>query len=913
MLNLQLRDEFLGSQTPGTAIALAEAVQRPVDWIQEITYPTADVQNALRAISASRGAQPIVLMGERGRGKSHIMAVMHYALSSPDSMEGWARDWGNRVDSPTLKSLSVVRGYFAISEAVHNQEYPVLWDLLFDRHPKGDYYRGQFEALGQPIPPRSLLEKMFHDQPVALILDEFQKWFDGLHDETGPTGRRWQTNASTFIQVLSEISRERPKDLILAISVLNNQTEAFRQVHRNTPVVIDFRGPTARQDRQRLLLHRLFTNRGNIPADQIRDLVSAYAAERFRLRFAHLPPSERDRIISEVSASWPFAPELLELLEDQILMAEAAQETRDLIRILAQVFQARGESIPLITAADFFVDDDACGVTTLLDSIATAADQEKLRAIAQRNLESIVASGAADIPHARELISALWMRSLSPGKNKGATRQDLQLDITRGMPQDDNAFRVELGRLEDHAPNIHGENERLWFELEENPTTRVRTIARNNKLWEIGAVATATSQVFPGEDINHIRRTFRSILSPEAKERASRIIVLGPDWYTNPWKDVDEADHPTRWDRPVLLVIPDPVEIQPDGRINGLGEWLKNHVPRRRNTVRFLLLAAGAEGIYHDQSLIQNARGSYLTSVAWRDDPKYRALKDKFDKPLRDALKTRFDRFAILRHWDFPNPAACVFEVERVNGQGEDIPAQVESKLQKDLFDPGPFEERVLYYAQGSGVVGDVLDELYEPPSSPSEQTIPFLGENRIYEQIEEMAARGMIALNIGGAWIRRLPEHTSDLQALGYIRSKGSSRTGSEMRAVQLALPEAVGGTTVIAPKPSPVGIPVVPPAPMPGGTTTPEPGTSGEPTPEPQPQPNLRVTRSQQTDEPATGINLSGKLESWGVPSEATLTSAKLEFRELSVSQLKAILSRIPSTLRAWLEISYTDEDDA
>jgi len=25
--------------------------------------------------------------------------------------------------------------------------YPFLWDLLFDRHPKGEYYRGQSEML----------------------------------------------------------------------------------------------------------------------------------------------------------------------------------------------------------------------------------------------------------------------------------------------------------------------------------------------------------------------------------------------------------------------------------------------------------------------------------------------------------------------------------------------------------------------------------------------------------------------------------------------------------------------------------------------------------------------------------------------------------------------------------------------
>ena len=80
MLSLKLRDEFLGQQMPGTAIELRRsdnkgAAQRGPDYILGITYPTADVQTALRQVSVSRAKRPIVLMGDRGRGKSHIMAV----------------------------------------------------------------------------------------------------------------------------------------------------------------------------------------------------------------------------------------------------------------------------------------------------------------------------------------------------------------------------------------------------------------------------------------------------------------------------------------------------------------------------------------------------------------------------------------------------------------------------------------------------------------------------------------------------------------------------------------------------------------------------------------------------------------------------------------------------------------------
>ena len=137
MLNLQLRNEFQGSQMPGTVITLRRsdnkgAAQEAPDRILEITYPTADVQTALRALSENREKRPIVLMGDRGRGKSHIMAVMHHAIAHTAQVQAWARNWGFELDIPWLRDISLQTGFVAITEPVHNHEYSLLWDLLFD-------------------------------------------------------------------------------------------------------------------------------------------------------------------------------------------------------------------------------------------------------------------------------------------------------------------------------------------------------------------------------------------------------------------------------------------------------------------------------------------------------------------------------------------------------------------------------------------------------------------------------------------------------------------------------------------------------------------------------------------------------------------------------------------------------------
>jgi len=380
MLELRLRDEFLGAHMPGTAISLRTsdnqgAAQKTPEYILSITYPTEDVQIALKAISTHNSGRPIVLIGDRGRGKSHIMAVMHHAIQSPDVVERWLIDWGDRIGSAEMQNTKMLRGYVPISEPVHNYEYPLLWDLLFDRHPKGQYYRGQFDNMAQSFPPRTLLEKMFEEQPTCLILDEFQAWYTGLPEIDPRSGLHLRQYASNFVQILSEIAKDRPEILIFVISVLNNQNDAFQQVHRQGPVIIDFRGPSAKQDRQKLVLHRLFENRRNIPESDIIDISGVYAAERFRLLHTDKSEAEKERVQQEVFACWPFSPELLDLLEDQILLSSAAQETRDLIRILAQVFRSRGDFVPVITPADFFVDGDYNEVQTLVDSRKAEADR----------------------------------------------------------------------------------------------------------------------------------------------------------------------------------------------------------------------------------------------------------------------------------------------------------------------------------------------------------------------------------------------------------------------------------------------------------------------------------------------------------------------------------------------------------
>ncbi len=390
MLGLKIRDEFKGSRLKGTAIELANdaktgATQLPAARFLEITYPTYDLLRAVEAVGPDCG-RPVVVIGDRGLGKSHLLGVLHHAVSDPFATREWLRSWAHTLDDAKIAAIALREEMLVIGESLHRQRYKFLWDLLFDRHPRGTYIRGKWEGAGSTktdVPSDKLIVDLLEHSPTMLLLDEFQTWYDGL---TNTKQYPWKNWAFNFIQILSEIAKERPDLLVLVISVRNGGSDAYQQVHRVNPVAVDFKaGGNAeriQQDRRRMLLHRLFDNRMQIANGTIESLVGQHVAEYFRL--LDVPPAEQDRKRREFVESWPFAPHLLRLLEEQVLIATDAQETRDMIRILANLYKSRGEAVPVLTAADFRLDDDSSGIGALLDSVSNE-HHRTLREKAQQN------------------------------------------------------------------------------------------------------------------------------------------------------------------------------------------------------------------------------------------------------------------------------------------------------------------------------------------------------------------------------------------------------------------------------------------------------------------------------------------------------------------------------------------------
>ena len=912
MLGLTLREEFRGKRLKGTAIELSNdtntgATQIAAKEFLEITYPTHDLLKGIEAVGPNQG-RPVVVIGERGLGKSHLMAALYHAVNDAASTGAWLNSWATTLGDPQIGKIALRSEMQVIGESLHRQRYKFLWDLLFERHPHGDYIKGKWEGMGAAktdIPSDQLILELLQHTPTMLLLDEFQTWFDGL---TNTKQYPWKNWAFNFIQILSEIAKERPDLLVLVISMRNGGSDAYQQVHRVNPVAIDFKAggnaERVQQDRRRMLLHRLFDNRLQIANGTIESLVAQHVSEYFRLLV--VPPAEQDRKRREFTESSPFAPHLLRLLEEQVLIATDAQETRDMIRILANLYKSRGEVAPVLTAADFRLDDDASGIGALLDSVSNE-HHRSLRAKAQQNVISVteaVPNHTSLCPHLQEVVGALWLRSIAVGNLAGAEPAALQADITRDKPVDDNAFQVELATIVENSFNIHQDGPRLVFREEENPQAKLMAYARNDKLFS------------DGSDLAQLAKEIRYVIGgTEEVAKTFRVIALPKSWLTDPWAALDEGEQPERWDgRLPILVLPEEV----DNLDQRLGRWLKDHLQKRRNTVRFLLPRSGSSNAFQDRDLLVLTRAEMKAQEWSGQSPEYKKLHTKYQGELRDMLKKRFDRFAVLHRWNFADPSQCLFSVESLKKQGAQIPEGIEDALVNDLFVPEDFEDLVLEAAADNSAVGKLLRELQEPRPA-GQDCIPWLGETAMKERILRLCARGKIAINLRGLEYLQAQPGEDDDTAWKRLRPK-LSYTGRQLDEVFLMAPSAVpstGGSTPPVPPPAggtgglfgggatatPPGVDEPPaggqPAPVPGGGGIYGGGTSAGGKP--------RVTLN---NPPTSPLNLIGKLEGWGIGPATPVAEVAIKVSAATGAQLKELLKKLPDGMT--FELSLEKEDD-
>jgi len=893
MLGLKLREEFTGRRLSGTTISFTNrrgtgALDRSAKDFLDITYPSVDLLKTVEAIQPGQ-ARPVVIIGTRGQGKSHLMAAISHMLKDPDAGEAWCKDWAASTKNEALEQVKLRSNMHVIAQSMELHQYKFLWDLLFDQHEHGKVAQGIWEHKGDQkteVPGYDIVLKMFQEQPTMLILDEFQTWYEGL---TNSKQYPWRTWAFNFIQILSQIAENNPDLLSLVVSVRDGSSDAAQQIYRVNPIRVDFKGPQAKRDRQRLLLYRIFENRLNVQTSDIQTLIRPHLDEFLRLN--HVSGSEHESKLRDFIEAWPFSPELMQLLDDQVLIATDTQETRDLLRILVDVFKTAGEKSPVLTAADFSLTNEKSGVASLLDSVANSIHRN-LRDKALRNkdaVEQALHTSGQTVPHLEDVLSSLWLRSLSLESQAGAEAHVLQVDITRNKPIDDNQFQAELALIEENSFNIHRKGSRLVFLNEENPQAKLMAHAKNDRLFE------------DGSDLDHLADEIRYVLAgADGVSQGNRVLVLKRSWDKDPWSEIEERDHPQNWDNRIpILVIPSPGVTDGD-----LGKWLKEFISKHRNTIRFLLPKKGTEHVFYDKALTVLARAVYLANEWKKADAPYTTLHMKYQKELRDQLKTRFDRFAVLDQWNFGQPEKCTFLTTSHNADGSQILAKIQEITRRELFIPEELQGLITNAATTNRSVADLMEQLKEPMGG-GEPCIPWLGETEAKELITRACAQGKVAINLlGREMMERNPGETEED---AWQRMKGRLGAGRQLEDTTLHQPGSTvssGGATPAPTESFGIAEPLVPgnPVPTPPNVHPPMPGgglfdSGGH-------QQRLETP-------PTSALSLLGKLENWGVNAGTPLHNLNLKVSNLTGAQLEKLLKNLPDGLTYGLEVDKEERE--
>ncbi len=126
MLGLNLRQEFKGRRLRGTAIELSTGAtgrrQVSAQDFLEITYPTHDLLKGIEAVGPNQG-RPVVVIGERGLGKSHLMATLFHAVHDPASTGAWLKNWSSTLGDPAIGGIQLRSGMLVIGESLPRQRY----------------------------------------------------------------------------------------------------------------------------------------------------------------------------------------------------------------------------------------------------------------------------------------------------------------------------------------------------------------------------------------------------------------------------------------------------------------------------------------------------------------------------------------------------------------------------------------------------------------------------------------------------------------------------------------------------------------------------------------------------------------------------------------------------------------------
>jgi hypothetical protein len=299
-----------------------------------MTYPSNALQtafdhvdNKLRGRDSQGG---ITLSGPYGAGKSHGLLTLYHLFDSPDLAHDWLDEWDIPLDLPDTSQATIL--------STSKTDADRIWEPIFENVGREDILDDI-----KRYPTTDHIEELAGEETVAIFFDEIETWWESFSDTAD---EELVERNEFFLQNLFEVANDPDYDLFTFITLLDKSDDLKRVLNRTNPYAVDL---NSTGDRERIILHRLFeTRREELDEGAVRDVVSEFVEH-----YAYpIDIDEEKRYENRLVETYPFHPELLDLLDSLYEGGRERQNVRGAMNVLADTVRRLHDETDLIVTCD---------------------------------------------------------------------------------------------------------------------------------------------------------------------------------------------------------------------------------------------------------------------------------------------------------------------------------------------------------------------------------------------------------------------------------------------------------------------------------------------------------------------------------------------------------------------------------
>lgn len=462
------------------------------------TYLTKELkkllEDVLRGLKGEPGDRVLQLRTPFGGGKTHALVSLYHIATNRDKLQDLPEL--ATLPNPGLVQVAAFIGLeISASTGIQIENGPRIltpWGYLAWQIGGLDaYLLVETEDQQRIAPGNDVLRTIFGDRSILLLMDEFLVYVEnamGLVVGDSTFGRQ----VLTFVQKLTEVVRDLPKT-VLVYSLQASVQEALGDeglLHILDKLVsrIDAKKePVSGDEVMKVIQRRLFTDVGD--SDVIQE-IARQQAELFRkFRESYEDTSrgkqevqqQADLLAERIQSSYPFHPDLLDLMFHRWGSLPSYQRTRGALQFLARVVyalrQAEDTSL-LISPGNIPFEDEGVrgaffsqvGERERFSSVISAdliGRKAKVKAVDNRIAQD--APALSLLKAGTRLASAILLYSFGArgGEDRGVVEQEVTAAcLSPGL--DRNTITATLSDLREQLLYLHYVGRRYRFETKAN-------------------------------------------------------------------------------------------------------------------------------------------------------------------------------------------------------------------------------------------------------------------------------------------------------------------------------------------------------------------------------------------------------------------------------------------------------------